>query len=250
MWYPTFGSWGLSALTYHFINPQIPYIRLAYFVILLAQPSSMSEAQDYEKQLLDRVSMFNDAVYAIVLTLLVLELHIPELVNADSMPEMWKGMREMSPKLYAFALSVVLVGGNWVSSVNLQRVLAKTNETCIVLSVTYLIIISLFPFCCEVIGNYPQNPGSYLLFGILAIAMTTNAYFWMRNINKHKLLHKHADYAEWQSLMKKLPFILPYLALVSLSAFISTQLSFFLFMFTNLMPFFLTRSFKLRPHDE
>ena len=205
----------------------------------------MNEAEEYDKKLLDRISMFNDAVYAIVLTLLVLELHIPELADKSSLAEMIDGVKEMTPKLSAFLLSVLLVGGNWIGSVNVQRVLSKTNELCIALSVTYLIIISLFPFSCEIIGNYPDNPGSYLIFGILAIAMTINAYFWMRNIYTYKLLHKHASYAEWNKLLKRIPIAIVFLIAVSLSAFISTKLSFILFLVANLLPFILTRSFKL-----
>jgi len=207
----------------------------------------MSEAEEYDKQLLDRVSMFNDAVYAIVLTLLVLELHIPEINNKASFYEMMGGLQAIRPKLYAFLLSVLLVGGNWIGSVNLQRVLRKTNELCIVLSVSYLIIISLFPFCCEIIGSYPDNPGSYLIFGALALLMTINAYFWMRNIYTYKLLHKHADYSEWNKLLKRLPFAMLLLIVISLSAFISTGLSFILLLISSLLPFFLTRDFKLKP---
>lgn len=209
----------------------------------------MSEAEEYDKKLLDRISMFNDAVYAIVLTLLVLELHIPELVNKSSFSEMIDGIKEIRPELSAFVLSVLLVGGNWIASVNVQRVLSKTNELCIVLSVTYLIIISLFPFTCEIIGSYPDNPGSYLIFGALASAMTINAYIWMRNIYKNKLLHKNADYKEWKKLLRRIPFALVFLVVISFSAFISTTLSFILFLVANILPFFLTRSFKLNHKD-
>jgi len=209
----------------------------------------MSEAEEYDKKLLDRISMFNDAVYAIVITLLVLELHIPELVKHDSFADMTHGLREMMPKFNAFLLSVLLVGGNWIASVNLQKVLVKTNELCITLSVTYLIIISLYPFCCSVIGNYPDNPGSYLIFGGLGITMTTNAWLWMRNIYKRKLLHRHADYREWKKLLNRLPVAIVFLIVVSFSAFLSTTLSFILFLISSLLPFILTRTFKINHQD-
>ncbi len=209
----------------------------------------MTNSEEYDKQLLDRISMFNDAVYAIVITLLVLELHVPELANSSSLKEMIEGVKEIRPELSAFLLSVLLVGGNWIASVNVQRVLSKTNELCIVLSVTYLIIISLFPFTCEIIGSYPENPGSYLIFGALASAMTINAYVWMRNIYKNKLLHKHADYREWKKLLNRIPFALLFIVIISLSAFIGTRLSFILFLIANTLPFFLTRSFKLDHKD-
>ncbi len=210
----------------------------------------MHEEEEHHRKLLERISMFNDAVYAIVITLLVLELHIPELKNKSSLPELIAGIREMQPKLLAFLLNVLLVGGNWIGSVNLQRVLVKSNEACVVLSITYLIIISLFPFSCDIIGSYPDNPGSYLIFGILSVLMTTNAYTWMRIIWKNNYLHKNADHREWEKLMNALPVIIIYLAAVSLSALISTKLSFILFLITNLLPFFFTRPFKIKFENE
>lgn len=209
----------------------------------------MTEAEKQDVKLLERLSMFTDAVYAIVLTLLVLELHVPELENKSSLHELKDGIMEMSPKLLAFLLSVILVGGNWIASVNMHKVIYKTNSACIVLSVTYLIIISLFPFSCGIIGSYPDNPGSYLIFGVLSILMVVNAYFWMRIIYRKKLLHERADYKDWKKLLNLMPFLMIYLAAVSLSAFINTNLSFILFLITNLMPFFFTRTFKLKHND-
>jgi len=205
----------------------------------------MTEEEEHDRKLLERLSMFNDAVYAIVLTILVLELHLPDLANATSLHDMGVSLRILSPKLMAFFLSVLLVGGSWLSSVNLQKVLTKTNSACLILSVIYLIIISLFPFCCDVIGTYPDNPGSYLIFGVLSIAMTANAYLWMHLNVRDKLLHKKADYKEWKKLMNTMPFVFPYLIAVSLSAFISTRLSFILFLLTNILPFVLTRKVKI-----
>lgn len=209
----------------------------------------MGETEEHHRKLLDRISMFNDAVYAIVLTLLVLELHIPDLLNESSLPELMHGIRAMSPKLLAFLLSVILVGGNWIGSVNLQKVVSKSNDACLVLSITYLIIISLFPFSCDIIGTYPNNVGSYLVFGILSLLMTGNAYLWMRIILKNNFLHKRSDVKQWRKLTNMLPFLMLYLIGVSLSAFISTTLSFVLFLITNLMPFVLTKSFKIHFED-
>src|SRR5438876_642417 len=100
--------------------------------------------------------MFNDAVFAIALTLLVLELRLPENISGSSIREMWHSLVLMAPKFSAFLLSAILVGGNWISSVNLQRMLVRYDAGFIVDLVLYLIIISIMPFCSNLIGSYPH----------------------------------------------------------------------------------------------
>ncbi|MFN8331908.1 MAG: TMEM175 family protein [Saprospiraceae bacterium] len=67
-------------------------------------------ATEYTHQDLERVKMFSDAVFAIALTLLVLELKIPDDMHLNDSHAMWKGLREMMPQFKAFLLSAVLVG--------------------------------------------------------------------------------------------------------------------------------------------
>ena len=117
--------------------------------------------------------MFNDAVYAIVLTLLVLELKFPEHLKLDTSDQMIHGFNEMLPKLLAFLLSILTVGGAWISSVNIQRQIVKADITLMVYMVIYLSLISLTPFICNIVGSFPSNPISNNKSGI-ALSVASN----------------------------------------------------------------------------
>src|SRR5205823_2206149 len=130
--------------------------------------SGMTEHEKDNRKVLERIVMFNDAVFAIALTLLVLEIRLPEGINGGSALAMWHALKEMEPRFLAFLLSAALVGGNWISSINIQRLLVRTDSTMIIYMVIYLVIIALMPFCCNIIGSYPDNPVSYVIFGAIS----------------------------------------------------------------------------------
>jgi uncharacterized membrane protein len=205
----------------------------------------MKQAEIHDSKLLERLSIFNDAVYAIVPTILVLDFHTPVLHDKASNLEMLERLHHLTPKFFAFLLSTILVGGNWLAGLNIQRILVKTNEFYPIYVVIYLIIISLLPFCCSLIGNYPDNPISYVVFGIFSSALCVCAYFYMRNIIKNALHHQNADLLQLRKLQKQLPIMIIFAIILSAIAYINTTLSFVLFLLLSLIPIFWAKPIKL-----
>jgi uncharacterized membrane protein len=68
--------------------------------------SERNSAESGNTRLLERMLYFSDAVFAIVLTLLVLDLRLPAGVTDASL---FRGVLEMAPKLVAFAITFALV---------------------------------------------------------------------------------------------------------------------------------------------
>lgn len=205
----------------------------------------MTDREKHDQKLIERLSLFNDAVYAIVLTLLILEIHIPELIQANSFSEMFESLQHLYPKFSAFLLTALMVGANWMSSINIQRIVTKINPTYIVTMITYLIIISILPFCGALIGNYPNNPASYVILGILTIVLLINGYIYTNNIINKNLMHPDSDIPELKKLRKTMPFVAIFIIIMSLLAFVSTLLSFILFLIWSVLPFFLTKDLSV-----
>ena len=193
-------------------------------------------------KLLERITMFNDAVYAIALTLLVLELKLPENAKCDTSLEMWQLVKEMGPKLIAFLLSVAVVGGNWLRSVNIQRAQKGADIPYMIFLIIYLSLISLSPFTCNLIGSYPNNPVSYLMFGGVMIIININAFFFMRYCRRMKMYHSDVDTKAIAKNEKIVMFIAVFVAGIAVVAFYSTKLSLGLFLIYSLLPFITTKS--------
>jgi uncharacterized membrane protein len=198
---------------------------------------------------IERAVMFNDAVFAIALTLLVLELKLPEYASIHSANDMWQVLKEMRPRFGAFILSAILVGGNWISASNLQRIIVRMDLFFVASLVIYLTIISLIPFCSSLVGNYPDNPVSFVVFGGVCQLLVVNSYFFIRHCRIKGLYHEDADISEIYRLEMILWIVFLLLAGMMVVAYFSTRLSFTLLLIYNLIPFFVTRRLKIKDPD-
>ena len=89
---------------------------------------------------MNRLHALTDGVYAIAMTLLVLELHVPD---ARSSSELVAGLVAQAPSLFGFALSFAVLGTYWVgNAVNLSH-LARVDRAALFLNVLQLFFISL-----------------------------------------------------------------------------------------------------------
>ena len=70
---------------------------------------------DDNKLALDRIIFFSDAVFAIAITLLALELHVPDMPTSQVAVEMPQRLAEMTPKFISFLLSFLIIGSYWVA---------------------------------------------------------------------------------------------------------------------------------------
>ena len=65
------------------------------------------------KLALDRIIFFSDAVFAIAITLLALELRVPDMPTSQVAAEMPQRLAGMMPKFVSFILSFVIIGSYW-----------------------------------------------------------------------------------------------------------------------------------------
>ena len=131
------------------------------------EPTERKQHEIKEFQTNSRLEAFSDGVFAIVITLLVLELTIPELRNHDSKQELFEALYSIRNKLLSYALCFLFVGQLWISHSNLFRIVRKTDINLFWLNNFLLMCVCLFPFVAGIIGDYPRNPGAMMVFGIL-----------------------------------------------------------------------------------
>jgi uncharacterized membrane protein len=111
----------------------------------------------------NRLHALTDGVYAIAMTLLVLELHVPD---ARSSSELVAGLIAIAPNLFSFALGFAVLGTYWVgSAINLSH-LARVNRAALFLNVLQLFFISLLPFTTALLGRYPDEAAAVIVYAM------------------------------------------------------------------------------------
>ena len=89
-----------------------------------------------------RLEAFSDGVFAILITIMVLELKVP---RGDTLSDLWA----LSPLLYTYALSFVFVGIYWNNHHHMLHTVERTNGGILWANLFLLFWISLIPFGCE-----------------------------------------------------------------------------------------------------
>jgi uncharacterized membrane protein len=125
-----------------------------------------------EQRDLGRIAAFTDCVMAVAITLLVLNLRVPQLEHGQSLGQ---ALVDLLPSLGAYVLAFALVGRFWVIHHNLFETLRDFDRALMVLNLTFLALIVLVPFSAELYDTYTsQALAAAVLGATLGLAAMTH----------------------------------------------------------------------------
>jgi uncharacterized membrane protein len=138
-----------------------------------------------------RVLALTDGVFAIIITLLVLEIHVPELTQGQSLSE---ALGELRPSLVAFVVSFILAGLYWVGHRDLFALIRRTDRGLVWLNVLFLLPVCLLPFGAGLLGRYDREPVALRIYGLLLVAIAVmRVVIWLYATNRPHLLWQRPD---------------------------------------------------------
>ena len=115
----------------------------------------------------DRIAFFSDAIYAIAMTLLALDLRIDQLSPPTSSPSsMFEALDDLVPKLVAYLVGFLRLARYWRAHHGFFGRLAAVDSRLLTLNLTYLGFVAVLPFPTSLIGEYENNPISVVLFAL------------------------------------------------------------------------------------
>ena len=111
----------------------------------------------------ERICAFTDGVYAIVITLLVLELKAPEVPGLTD-EQLLTDLMKQGRSFIAYFISFFVTGWLWFRHHGLFRALEKSNNVVIFLNFIHLLFVSLIPYTTSLAGRYHQDELAVILF--------------------------------------------------------------------------------------
>ncbi len=166
----------------------------------------------------ERVAFFSDGVFAIVVTLLVLELRVPHLANAADPVELRRAILGMSGQLVSFVLSFLFTVNLWVSHNLFFKILTRVDNVVLWVNNLFLLFVCFIPFPTAVIGEYPHNPAALVLFGLVWMAIATILFAMGRYAIASGLISEHVDLQRYRQVVRVLGVLLPFSAVPMLVA--------------------------------
>jgi uncharacterized membrane protein len=100
----------------------------------------------------ERVAFFSDAVFAIAITLLVIELTVPE--GELTGPQLTHELGRLGPKFFSFGLSFWVIGRFWIGHHLTFQYLRRWNLPMLWINLLLLVCIAFLPFPTAVLGNH------------------------------------------------------------------------------------------------
>jgi uncharacterized membrane protein len=105
---------------------------------------------------LERLTFFSDAVFAIAITLLIIEVHVPHLETRDDQAY-WQALLALQPSFMGFVLSFLVIGALWVAHHRVFGMLVDYSPAILWPNMLLLMVIAFMPFATALMSS---NPGA------------------------------------------------------------------------------------------
>lgn len=102
---------------------------------------------------LERLIFFSDAVFAIIITIMILDVKLPEVARYLSEADAKNAFIQLIPKLAGYSVSFCLIGRLWMLHLRIFSFLKDYNSQLIIINLLFLFSVSLYPFALSFLFN-------------------------------------------------------------------------------------------------
>ena len=127
-----------------------------------------------------RLDQLSDSIFAIVMTILVFDIKVPNIWGPVDNLGLWLMIRQLLPLLLSYVLSFFLLFTYWRAHHFFVSIYAKNVDSKLTnINALFFMLISLVPFSASILGEFNKNELSVIIFGIHIILIGLTLY-WMR----------------------------------------------------------------------
>jgi len=171
-----------------------------------------------------RIEAFSDGVFAIAITLLVLDIKVPHFHDLTRGSGLFAALIEQWPVYIAFFISFITILIMWVSHHRLFNYIKRSDDTFLFLNGAVLLLVTFVPFPTALLSEYIKYQDANVAAAIysgtyLTIAALFNLLWWYAS-KKGRLLDKNADLCLVDNISKQYILAPPLYAIAFVFAFI------------------------------
>jgi uncharacterized membrane protein len=174
-----------------------------------------------------RLEAFSDGVFAIAITLLVLELHVPELQPGE---RLWPALLREWPQFGAYLTSFAILGIMWVNHHSMFRQIRRADRGLMFLNLFLLLWTALLPFPTNLFAKYLQDDSinAHVAAAVystnLTLAAIAFSLIWWHVLRNHLVEHDMTKEQQRWSVLRFSLGTLIYAATIGLS-FVSAPIT-------------------------
>ncbi len=178
-----------------------------------------------------RLDQLADSIFAIVMTILVFEIRMPDYIGVVSEQTLFKSLIELSPIFLSYLLSFSLLFTYWRSHHFIESILAKNIDTKFSnLNAIFFFFVGLVPFSSHFLGSYSYSKTAVIFFA-LNIILIGLSLFRMRQyvINSKTIENASVTRTENEHANMRILFPVGAAAIAILVSFFSNDFAILLF---------------------
>jgi uncharacterized membrane protein len=173
-----------------------------------------------------RVEALSDGIFAIVMTLLVIEIKVPELEHFSE-HGLEEGLVKLIPLFLSFFLSFAIITSTWNTHHFLFTTLAKNiNRNLLYLNMLFMSFVCLLPFSSHLLGTYPESQLAVAFYSVNVMIIGAMIYIIREYVTGSKSIENN-ELDKYDKLYGKIRIMLtmglPLLAIAS--SFYNTYIS-------------------------
>ena len=165
-----------------------------------------------------RLEFLFDGVFAIAMTILVLELKLPELHDRRSVAELGQALLHHWRTFLSYIISFFILSGFWLGHNALYAKLTRVTKAIAAIHIWLLAWAAFVPFCAHLIGRYPSNPLALLIYLTTAFAYVLGLLALVSVAEKQKLFDPAIPAGDVRKLRRG--FLRPLIAMVFFAMYI------------------------------
>ena len=120
----------------------------------------------------NRVETLADGVFAIVMTLLILEIRVPVVPREAGSAVLGNALLTLWPKFLCYLISFVTLGVYWVAHHLHFHSIRRADRVLFWINILFLMTVGLIPFSTALLGEHYRSPLAVSLYGIHMIAVS------------------------------------------------------------------------------
>jgi len=154
----------------------------------------MEEAHGNMELGLERIVFFSDAVMAIAITLLAVDIKVPELAADIAAAQLPGSLQALTPKIMSFVISFMVIGVYWMSHHRNFSFIKRYDNRLIYLNLLFLLFIAAMPFISTLLGEYaflPLGVSTYSV-AVSGIGLSLGG-LWLYASRNHRLIDEGLD---------------------------------------------------------
>ena len=159
----------------------------------IAQTKSNQDSRSQNRLAMERLIFFSDAVFAIAITILVLDIRLPASAGAADSRELFLSLVTLWPKYLAYLISFWAIGLSWISHHRKFLYIQRVDYQLLIMNLIMLMMIAFIPFPTAIMSENVSFTATAFYAFTMVLASLSGLVLWWHATRNHRLVDPDLD---------------------------------------------------------